>query len=191
MHRSAVVLLGLIAAVPLAAQDHRHQAGMTHPAAAAAAAAPAESGQSAFAAIAEVVRLLEADSTTDWSRVDLEALRQHLIDMDEVTLRATVTRSEVPGGAAYLVTGRGRTLEAIRRMVPAHAPMLDATAGYRARTEPAPDGVRLIVTAEDPAAPGMVARIRGLGFIGAMTVGAHHGPHHLAIARGLANAHSH
>ncbi|MEZ4456180.1 MAG: hypothetical protein R2882_06475 [Gemmatimonadales bacterium] len=189
MRRFAVAAFALLAAAPLSAQDHRHQAGMTHPAA--ATPAPTEAGQSAFAAIAEVVRLLEADSTTDWSRVDLEALRQHLIDMDEVTLRAVVAATDVPGGAAFLVTGEGRTLDAIRRMVPAHAPMLDAAPGYRARTEPAANGVRLIVTAEDPAAPGMVARIRGLGFIGAMTVGAHHGPHHLAIARGLANAHSH
>lgn len=36
---------------------------------------PTRAGQEAFATIAEIVRLLDADSTTDWSKVDLEALR--------------------------------------------------------------------------------------------------------------------
>ena len=50
--------------------------------------APAMPGQDAFGAIAEVVRLLDADPETDWSKVDLERLRQHLIDMNEVVLRS-------------------------------------------------------------------------------------------------------
>lgn len=48
-----------------------------------------EAGQDAFAAIQEVV-LLEADPDTDWSRVDIDALRDHLIDMHLVTLYAKV-----------------------------------------------------------------------------------------------------
>jgi hypothetical protein len=47
-----------------------------------AAALPTQPGQSAFAAIQEIVAMLEADPKTDWSRVNIEALRQHLIDMD-------------------------------------------------------------------------------------------------------------
>jgi hypothetical protein len=31
-----------------------------------------------------------------------------------------------------------------------------------------------------------VARIRGLGFVGLLVQGGHHGPHHLAMARGEA-----
>ena len=34
------------------------------------------------------MRILEADPTTDWSKVNIGALREHLIDMDEVTMRA-------------------------------------------------------------------------------------------------------
>lgn len=49
------------------------------------------------------------------------------------------------------------------------------------RVEMLPDGVRLTVTADDPA---QVIRIRGLGFIGLMVSGAHHQPHHLAMAKG-------
>src|SRR5438270_319404 len=43
--------------------------------------APTEPGQSAFAAIQEIVQILEGDSRTDWTKVNIEALRQHLIDM--------------------------------------------------------------------------------------------------------------
>ena len=48
-----------------------------------AATSPPMPGQDAFGAIQEIVQILDADPKTDWSKVDLEALRQHLIDMDE------------------------------------------------------------------------------------------------------------
>src|SRR5690349_8688830 len=67
-------------------------------ASATSASAPTLSGQYAFATIAEVVGVLKADPATDWSKVNLEALRQHLIDMDDVTLRSTVVQKQVPGG---------------------------------------------------------------------------------------------
>ena len=50
-------------------------------------ARPTEAGQGAFAAIQEIVAILEADPDTDWSKVDIDALRQHLVDMNAVTLR--------------------------------------------------------------------------------------------------------
>ena len=42
-------------------------------------ATPTRPGQDAFAAIQAIVQILDADPQTDWSKVDLEALRQHLI----------------------------------------------------------------------------------------------------------------
>jgi hypothetical protein len=118
--------------------------------------------------------------------VDLERLRQHLIDMNEVTLRAEVTASAVPGGLAMDVTGAGRTERAIRAMVVPHAAELDRMPGLAARAESIPGGVRLTVTARDAGDARAVARVRGLGFIGLLTLGAHHQPHHLAMARGEA-----
>ena len=53
-----------------------------------------------------------------------------------------------------------------------------------AKVEPIPDGVRMIVVARDPADAKTVARIRGLGFAGLLVQGGHHGPHHLAMAKG-------
>jgi hypothetical protein len=149
----------------------------------AAAGGPTLPGQDAFGAIQEIVRMLEADPRTDWSKVDLEALRQHLIDMSEVTLKADAAAKPIDAGIEVAVTGTGRTLEAIMRMVPAHAHEIEQTHlnSWSAKTEPLPNGVLLTVTAGNP---GEVRHIRGLGFIGVMVSGHHHQPHHLAMARG-------
>ena len=150
------------------------------------ASGPTMPGQDAFGAIAEVVRILEADPATDWSKVDLERLRQHLIDMNEVTLRAAVSATGVPGGLAMDVTGTGRTEQAIRAMLVPHAGELDRMPEWSARTEVIPGGVRLTVIARKADDAKLVARIRGLGFAGLITEGAHHQPHHLAMAKGEA-----
>ncbi len=171
--------LGSAAAQTAASPDHtHHHAGMAAPP---TAPVPTMPGQDAFGAIQEIVRILEADPGTDWSRVDIEALRQHLVDMNEVTLNAKVAATPVDGGATYAVTGEGRTLEAIRRMVPAHAHEIDGVDGWTTKAEPTATGAILTVTATDP---GQTARIRGLGFIGIMAQGSHHQAHHLAMAKG-------
>jgi hypothetical protein len=147
---------------------------------------PTLPGQDAFGAVAEIVRILDADPETDWSTVDLERLRQHLIAMNEVVLHAEVKTNAVSGGLAVEVTGAGRTEQAIRAMVIPHAGELDRMPGLTAKTVPIAGGVRLTVTARDPGDAKAVARVRGLGLIGLLTLGAHHQPHHLAMARGEA-----
>lgn len=147
---------------------------------------PRQPGQDAFGAIAEVVRLLEADPNTDWSTVDLERLRQHLIDMHEVVVRSDVKSNPVSGGLVMDVTGVARTERAIRAMVVPHAAELDRMSDWVAKTEPIPGGLRLTVTARKPEDARIVARIRGLGFAGLLVQGGHHGPHHLAMAKGEA-----
>ena len=185
------VLLALVAAPPVAlAQDaaHRHGGmqhghGMSHDDHAMAAdAGPVdlvEGGQSAFTAIQEIVERLMADPETDWSSVDIEALRRHLIDMDNVTLRADVVAREVEGGARFEATSDAPDVTAsIRAMVPAHAAAMDGAEGWTMRAEEIPGGAALTVTGGDP------ARIRALGFIGVMAFGMHHQAHHLALATG-------
>ena len=146
-----------------------------------AATSPILPGQDAFGAVQEIVRILEADPKTDWSKVNLEALRQHLIDMNEVTLGADAAAKSIDGGVEIAVTGSGRTLAAIQRMVPAHAHELDMIKGWSAKIASLPDGVLLTVTSNDPSE---VQHIRGLGFIGLLVSGGHHQPHHLAMAKG-------
>jgi len=143
--------------------------------------APLLPGQDAFGAIQEIVRVLESDPKTDWSKVDLEALRQHLIDMNEVALKAEATAKPVDGGLEIAVTGSGRTLAAIQRIIPAHAEEIDGFNGWSAKSDPLSGGVRLTVTSNRPKE---VQHIRGLGFVGILVSGSHHQPHHLAMAKG-------
>jgi hypothetical protein len=141
---------------------------------------PTMPGQDAFGTIQEVVQILEADPTTDWSKVNVSALRQHLIDMNEVTLHAVAAERTFDGGIEIAVTGEGRTLEAIKRMVPAHASQLTKI-GWNAKTDDLPNGVKLTVTSSDPK---QVVKLKALGFMGIMVQGGHHQPHHLMIAKG-------
>ncbi len=142
---------------------------------------PTLPGQDAFGAIQEIVHILEADPDTDWSKVDLEALRQHLIDMNEVTLKADAASKQIDGGLEVVVSGTGRTVGAIHRMVLAHAREIDGLHGWSVKAVSLPNGARLTVTAADAKE---VQHIRGLGFIGILVSGAHHQPHHLMMAKG-------
>jgi len=91
---------------------------------------PTQPGQAAFGAMQEIVRMLEADPDTDWSKVTLTALREHLLDMDEVTLRAVVKEERVDGGLRVEISGTDRTLAAIHRIVPAHVQELNRGLGF-------------------------------------------------------------
>lgn len=142
-------------------------------------------GQDAFGAIQEIVQALEADPATDWSRVNIAALREHLIDMNEVTLRAAADERARDDGIEITVTGEGRTLAAIKRMVPAHIAEL-AASGWKAKTEELPNGAKIIVTSDDPK---QTAKLKALGFLGIMVQGGHHQPHHLAMAKGELRGH--
>lgn len=174
--------MGSMGSMPMHHPMGMHQMGsmMGHDAAQ-QAAIPVEPGQAAFGAIQEVVRMLQADPHTDWSKVDVDALRQHLIDMDEVTMRATAQKEPIENGLRIKVTGSDRTLEAIQRMVPEHARDIDGMNGWAVRTTALPNGVELTVTANNPAD---VQKIRALGFMGIMVQGGHHQMHHLAMAKG-------
>jgi hypothetical protein len=141
---------------------------------------PTMPGQDAFGAIQEIVQVLQTDPKTDWSKVSIEALRQHLIDMNEVTLHAAAAQRDLDGGIEIAVTGEGRTLEAIKRMVPAHVSELREI-GWDARSEDLPNGVKLTVMAND-AQP--LTKLKALGFMGIMVQGNHHQPHHLMMALG-------
>jgi hypothetical protein len=157
-----------------------------HLAAPAAGAVPAMPGQDAFGAVQEILGILLADPATNWGKVDLDALRGHLVDMNEVTLRADAAVRRAEGGIEVAVTGEGRTLAAIRRMVPAHAREIDGQHGWRVRAGELPNGIMLTVTSADPR---QTSVIRGLGFIGVMAIGSHHQAHHLAMARGEFHGH--
>jgi hypothetical protein len=146
-----------------------------------ATAQPSLPGQDAFGAIQEVVRMLDADPSTDWSKVNITALREHLIDMNEVMLRARADEKRLDTGIEITVTGEGRTRDAIKRMVLAHSRELAGINRWSATGEELPNGVKLTVTTTDQT---QVPKLLALGFAGIMVQGGHHKAHHLAMAKG-------
>ncbi|MCR9139013.1 MAG: hypothetical protein NXI27_23630 [Alphaproteobacteria bacterium] len=173
--------IGLIVSPAVAQQHGSHHGDVT---ASSAKDMPLEAGQSAFAAIAEIVRILDADPETDWSKVDITAIRNHLVDMDELTLNSSVEQTTKGRTVTFFVSGNGRTVGAIRSMVPAHAKELDKIPAWSASTTVLPNGAKLIVSAVTDEA---LMKIEALGFFGMMAIGSHHQPHHLAMATGRIN----
>ena len=183
-HLIAALLFSL--AIPALAQESSQGQVMDHSkmdhAAMMAGNAPKETGQAAFAAIQEIVAKLEADPQTDWSKVNIEALRQHLIDMNNVTLRSVVTTKDIEGGAEFVVSSSDAEVSAsIRRMTMAHVATMNGVNGTHMVAQEVERGASVTVT-------GDTARIRALGFIGMMTSGMHHQAHHWMVATG-ANPH--
>ncbi len=139
-----------------------------------------EPGQSAFAAIAEVVAVLEADPDTDWSTVDIDALRDHLRDMDVVTIDSHAVGTPIEGGMRFVVTGAPDVAPSIQRMVLAHARVMNGTDGWTYTARKTENGAVLNVTV--PAAD--MPRLKALGFYGILASGMHHQPHHWMMATG-------
>lgn len=172
------IALCLAISIPISASA-QHAQHTEHPAP--GAQQPVEAGQSAFAAIQEIVELALDDPETDWTKVNIPALQAHLVDMDNVTLRAGVETRMQEGGAMFTVTsGDPSVIASIQRMAPAHVATMNGVRGWRMTAELI-DGGAVLTAVGDAAAQD---QIRALGFIGVMTVGMHHQGHHLAIALG-------
>jgi hypothetical protein len=107
------------------------------------------------------VAIRSADPNTDWSQFNVDALRDHLVDMYLVTLYAKVQSEMLDNGMRYQVTGQGDTVGAIKRMVTAHAIQVSNDSEWQAQTSEHADGVVLTVTSS---APSDAAKIRGLRF---------------------------
>ncbi|MEA3245810.1 MAG: hypothetical protein U9Q74_06610 [Gemmatimonadota bacterium] len=187
----AAALHTALPSAPLAAQgmDHSKMGGMDKMGG--MMGGMAMPGQAAFATIQDVVKKLKADPNTDWSKVNLEALRQHLIDMDNVMMRAKVKQVSVDGGMSLDITGAGDVEGSIRRMGGMHAMALTEEGQYVAKSSEIPGGIRLVVTAKDPRDAKAVTMVRALGFSGTFTEGDHHAMHHMMIARGEPMMHDH
>ena len=177
----ATVFLCMTLSTNVIGQTHEgHSAGMSH--AHASTVLPTETGQSAFAAIAEIVALLENDPDTDWSTINIDALRNHLVDMNQLTLSASVTTQELDGKTIqFNVTGDGGALRAIQTMIPAHAHIVRSSSEWGIEVSNEPDGVTVEVT---PGSAEDYIKLNALGFFGFMTIGAHHQLHHLQMAKG-------
>lgn len=147
---------------------------------------PTEPGQGAFGALAEIVQILERNPDTDWSQVDVDGLRRHLVDMNALTLEASVKTIANEDSVVYQVSGEGKTLRAIQAMVPAHAAELKRSYQWDSATEKTATGVNLTLTSKDAQ---QLQRFKALGFFGIMATGSHHQMHHLRMATGQGHAH--
>jgi hypothetical protein len=157
---------------------HDHMGGIAHAGDLRVAVQP---GQAAFGAIQEIVEIFDADPATDWSKVDIDALRQHLIDMDNVTLHAEVKAEPVAGGMRFMASGTGPVRDSIQRMVSAHARIMNGVDNWNFVASNTAIGADLTVTVPAKDAE----QLRGLGFFGVLARGMHHQAHHLMIARGV------
>ena len=167
--------LGLLSAAMMfvasgAMAQHTHTSG-----------SPSETGKSQFAAIAEIVTLLRDDPNTDWAQVDIKALRDHLVDLDNVTTRASIERTVDGIGVTFIVTGDDVVAASIRRMVLTHSPMLQGISDWTVIADETEGGASMLVQVRSDEE---LNQVLGLGFFGLMTIGAHHQQHHLMIAIG-------
>ena len=139
-----------------------------------------EPGQSAFAAIAEVIAVLEADPNTDWNNVNIDALREHLRDMEVVTIDSTAVAEDVDGGVRFTITGAPDVVPSITRMALGHAGVMDGVDGWKYSAEALENGAILTVLVPDSD----LAKLKGIGFYGMLASGMHHQPHHWMMANG-------
>lgn len=164
-------LFFLMATGNLKAQHHHNTSPLKEP------------GNEIFGTIQEVVQQLEADPTTDWSKVDLESLRQHLLDMKAFTEEVSVISKEpVENGVLIKVKPQThRAAEALKRLFQMHPAMLKSEKGWDMETEQNDDQWTITVTTKNASE---VEKIRALGYIGLLAEGAHHQLHHWMIATG-------
>lgn len=142
---------------------------------------PTETGQSTFATIAEIVESLNNDPKTDWSKININDLRSHLLDMDRVTMDASVEVNSKATEVEFKITATGEAIGSIQRMVSAHSDMLSAKTGWGVQSIPISDGMIMSITVNQTKE---LSQVEALGFFGIMTIGAHHQEHHLQIATG-------
>jgi len=143
-----------------------------------------EPGQSAFAAIAEILAKLESNPNTNWNVIDIKGLREHLRDMNKVIIDAVTVAKEIDGGMQFTVTGGVDVKSSIRRMTLAHATFMNNVNGWECKAKKVDGGA--VVTVLVP--PQDQAKIKALGFFGMIASGSHHQLHHWKMALGQ-NAH--
>lgn len=140
-------------------------------------------GNEIFGTIQEVIHKLEADPDTDWSKVNLEALRQHLLDMKAFTEEVSVvSQKNIKNGTMIQVKPETeRAVGALKRLFKMHPAMLKEEKGWEMVAKQNNNGWTITVTTKNKSE---VEKIRALGYIGLLAEGAHHQYHHWMIATG-------
>ncbi len=142
-----------------------------------------EAGNAIFGTIQETIRMLDANPNTDWTKVDLEGLRQHLIDMENFTSGVDVlSEKKIEKGAVIVIRAKSRVAhESLLRALKAHPSMLQSETGWTMNVNQNKERFTLTIETQKPEE---VARLRALGYIGVMALGNHHQVHHWMMATG-------
>lgn len=142
-----------------------------------------EAGNALFGTIQEAIKQLDADLNTNWEKVDLEGLRQHLIDMKNFAEYVDVLSQEkIEKGTTIIIKAQNPIAQAsLTRAMSAHPGMLKSETSWNMTATPDGDKYVLTITTEKPEE---VARLRALGYIGVMALGGHHQIHHWSMASG-------
>jgi len=140
-------------------------------------------GNQIFGAIQETITALEQDPNTNWEQVNLEALRQHLLDMKAFTEEVEVLEKRaIKQGVELQIqpsTERGKV--AVKRVLSMHPMMLKKEKGWTMESD-RDNGMWTITCTSTNSND--VPKIRALGYIGLLAQGAHHQHHHWMIATG-------
>lgn len=180
------VLITIASLSLLAAEKHgAHSPQMSHDAAPSRGSQPTEGGQAQFSAIIEIVSLLEANEETDWSSVDIDGLRSHLLDMDRLirdTNAKTTTISDTQ--IQFTVMGSAESIPSIHRMAATHSKFIEQSRGWKISSDLNEKGATIQITVVEPET---MTRLNALGFYGFMSLDSHHQAHHYQMAMG----HSH
>lgn len=146
-----------------------------------------EPGNDTFGTLQEALQKLLADPDTDWSKVNMEALRQHLVDMRNFTQNVdVVSQTPVANGLEVILQPfDARVSESLDRVFAAHPAQLKRETGLDMRTEKQTVKqtvqYKITITAGNEAD---AVKIRGLGYIGVMVWGNHHQSHHWMMVKG-------
>ncbi len=140
-------------------------------------------GNEIFGTIQEVVQKLEADPNTDWSKVDLEALRRHLLDMKAFTEEVQVVSQKAieKGTEIQVKPETERAVKALKKLFNMHPAMLKKEKGWDMTAKQENEQWVITVTTDNNSE---VAKIRALSYIGLLAEGSHHQLHHWMIATG-------
>lgn len=181
--RNLAIASLLISAQALFAQEKHadHVPGMSHKPIL-TQPMPIEGGQSAFAALIEIIALLESDQNTQWASVDIDALREHLLDMDKIMLSTSAnTQKMTDNTVQFDVRGTGAALDAIHTMVAAHTRFIRQSREWDVKSDLTSTGALIQIMSNDTAT---IEQLTALGFYGFMSLDSHHQAHHFGIATG-------
>ena len=186
LRKLSLSIVAMIMAMPMASA-HMHHANMNHAAmmgnnTATTPVVLTESGTDPFATLQEVVTALEANPDTNWEKVNIEALRLHLVEMQDMTINVDVKHQYIDNGFQAVVTPTtNRAVKSLTRVLSGHPAQMKAETGWDMQVSNNDDIFTLTVVSKKAHE---VAKIRGLGYIGVMSYGNHHQPHHWAMASG-------